>query len=279
MKPESRRRHDFLLETFQAIDGCLFAYYHGHTAVYRPMASQLRLLFDDPSRKRGNRALLLRCFDSLELPAMRPIEHVPVLELPRRSDFLGQYRVTGPDLETLEIVKMPFTVTIYQNGLQVSDLDFDADPSYQTIERWLDQVISTHSSFLTIRKTISSVANKGGGVHVDDQPDRHVRHLERLRPAELGSNVLFIVAIARFVQEFGIPYKQLRERVGYDGRIDEIEVDQNHPTITDMVDVEEALTGPPVAKHGIFKVHRRRDGADPKPGDPPVEIHVIRKQE
>ncbi len=272
MKSESKRRHDYLLETFQALEGCLFAYYGGHLASYRPMASQLRLLLHDPS-KRGNRALFFRCFQDPELSRIRPIEWIPVGQLPKRTDLLGMFRVTGADPDSLEIVKMPFTVTIYQNGLQVADLDIEDGPVPIPLREWLKQTISTNTGLLTIRDTIAAVANKGGGVHVDDHPDRHLKNLQRLRPAEIGAHILFIVAIARYIQLLGIQYKQFRDKIGYDGRMDQIVFDPEHPSAMQMVNVDLELTGPAVAVQSLCAV-RRLPGGNPNDSTQPVTLRI-----
>jgi hypothetical protein len=242
LSEESRRRHDELLETFRAIDSCLRAYYSGSVEIYRPLASQLRLLFCDRSRKRDG-SLIARCFRCLELQPIAPIEWVPVADLPTRTDLLGSVRITGHNAHLLEVAKMPFTVTEFQNGLEIADLDLDAGKAPIPLAPWLDQCVTIHTGFLTIRDIILSVANKGGGAHVDDQPNRQLKDLKRLRPVRLGAHVLFTIAIGRFAQLLGALYAQFRDRVGYEGDLGTFEPDLNHPTFANMAIPDQTTTG------------------------------------
>ena len=253
MDQDSKRRHDELLETFRAVDACLACYYAGHQAIYRPLASQLRLLYCDESRKRDN-SLLVRCFSGLQLTRIKPIEWIPIADLPARRDFLAHLRIAGKNASGLVVAKMPFTVTTYANGLTVADMDADCAAPALDLPEWLAQEVTIHPGLLTIRSIIIAVANQGGGIHVADDPNRHLRNLRKLRPAHVRSDILFTVAIGRFTQEVGVLYAQLRDRVGYDGDLGHVDFDPEHPTAREMARVNPEITGPPLHQEGLLAV-------------------------
>jgi hypothetical protein len=256
VEAKSRRRHDELLETFQAIDACLACYYAGHVAIYRPLSSQLRLLYCDKSRRRDN-SLLTRCFTGLQLQGIKRIERIRATDR-SRLDSWG-FSLEGTGLEDLWVARMPFTVTTYENGLRVADLDLDDSAPQLMLDRWLDQEVTLHPGLVTIRDVIISVAHKGGGVHVDDDLDRHLLALRQLRPCHLGAHVLFIVAIARFSQGVGARYAQFRERVGYFGDIGALEFDPDHPSASRMAQVEPDVVGRAVHQGGLLMVENLGD--------------------
>lgn len=250
----SNRRHDELLDTFRALDGCLRAYYSGTPEVYRPIATQLRLLFCDRNRRRDS-SLLVRCFEPLDLHPIAQIEWVPATELPERTDHMGTLRIAGHNAHLLVVAKMPFTVTKYRNGLEIADLDLDSVGDPIPIASWLGQIVSIHPGLLTVRDIILSVANKGGGAHVDDEPNRELKEMKRLRPATLGAHILFTIAIARFAQRLGAVYAQFRERIGYEGDLGAFVPDPDHPTITSMATPDLASTGGPVWQQALYAIH------------------------
>lgn len=263
MDEVSKRRHDELLQTFEAVDACLAGYYAGHQAIYRPLAGQLRLLFCD-ERRQGDRSLLVRCFSGLELTPVKRIEWIPVADLSSRTDILGHKRVTADNPSALVVAKMPFSVATYANGLTVADLDVIEDGASLPLREWLAQEVTTHPGRIRIRDIITVTANQGGGAHVDDNPNRQLRRLRQLRPAGVPSDILFNVAIARFTQELGAQYAQFRERVGYDGDIASVAFDPEHPAAKRMARVDPAVTGPLLQVESLFAV--REDGPDDATG-------------
>ena len=253
MDEASKHRHDELLQTFQAVDACLAGYYAGRQAIYRPLAGQLRLLYCD-RRRRGDCALLARCFSGLELAAVRRIEWTPAAELSSRTDILSKLRVTTENSAALQVAKMPFTVTTYENGLAVADLDIADGVTALPLNEWLGQEVTIYPGQITIRDVISATASQGGGVHLDDNPGRQLRRLKQLRPAHIGSDILFVVAVARFTQAFGGLYAQFRDRIGYDGDLASVEFDPEHPVAKRMAQIDPGVTGRALHVESLFGV-------------------------
>jgi hypothetical protein len=249
----SKHRHDELLQTFQAVDACLAGYYAGRQAIYRPLAGQLRLLYCDRSR-RGDHSLLARCFSGLELAAVKRVEWIPAAQLSSRTDILSKLRVTAEKATALQVAKMPFTVTTYANGLAVADLDIVDGAATLPLDEWLGQDVTIHPGRITIREVISATASQGGGVHLDDNAGRQLRRLKQLRPAHIGSDILFVVAIARFTQAFGGLYAQFRDRIGYDGDIASVEFDPEHPVAKRTAQIDPGVTGPALHVESLFGV-------------------------
>lgn len=101
-----------LREALKVVDSCLESIYSGNLHMYRPLAGQLRILLCDTQRQRDN-SLLVSAYPKLEVSTLASIswsdresEHV---ELRQPPDGIAR------------IAQMPFEITIYSNGLAVTD--------------------------------------------------------------------------------------------------------------------------------------------------------------
>jgi hypothetical protein len=238
--PKKKRLHDELSECFKVLDTCLRCYYSGETHMYRPMAGQLRILFCD-SRGKEDNSLLCRTFRSFQLSRVRPIEWVEPSLLPSRTDDLRNIRMNIPEDWDVRIAKMPFVIREYGSGLQIADLDMEDAGPLLPFERWVDQEVTIYPQPLTICGIIRTVANKGGGAHVDSKENTELRLMRAHGPAGLGVNVLFIVALARFAQHFGVHYAQFRKQCGYSGSFENIVFDPNDDTAQTKAKIPEDI--------------------------------------
>ena len=203
--------------------------------MYRPIAGQLRILLCDKP------PLLSRVFPDLKLGALRLIEW---LEPSRVSLFDGtnaQLAVKHPPNQEFRLARMPFLITTYSNGLQVADLEFDSGGQMLPLDEWIDQSVTDYPLVLSLRELIRSIADKGGGAHIDDRVNEALRQMQRTGPSGVGVHVLFTIAVGRCVQKIGLYYAQFRERFGYTGRLEDISFDTEHPTVKACAKVSEEL--------------------------------------
>lgn len=193
------------------------------------MAGQLRILFCDSRSKKDN-SLLGRTFRSFQLSRVRPIEWVEPSSLPSRTDDLRSIRMDTPEDWDVRIAKMPFVIREYGSGLQVADLDMEEAGPLLPLEQWVGQEVTIYPQPFNICGIIRSVADKGGGAHVDSKENTELRLMRAHGPAGLGVNVLFIVALARLAQHFGVRYAQFRKQCGYTGSFENILFDPKDDT-------------------------------------------------
>jgi hypothetical protein len=226
-----RRRHDELAECFAVIDTCLGTYYDGATHMYRPLAAQLRILLCDKP------PLLSRVFPNLRIGALRPIEWLEPPGATRFEDTEMRLAVEHPQDQEFRLAQMPFLITEYENGLQVADLELEASNQMLPLDTWMDQLVTVYPSKLSLREIIRSVADKGGGVHVDDRVNNALRDMRVTGPSDVGVHVLFTVAVGRYAQKIGLYYAQLTERFGSRGSLQDITVDPEHPTVKNRAKV------------------------------------------
>ncbi len=232
---KKQRRHEELKECFAVVDTCLANYYNGAIHMYRPLAGQLRILLCDKP------PLLSRVFPDLKFGILRPIEYLE----PSKTDLLdgvqAQLDVQHPPGQEFRLARMPFLITTYENGLQVADLEFGSGAMMLPLDDWMDQSLTDYPSVLSLREIIRSIADKGGGAHVDDDVNVALRQMKGTSPSGVGIHVLFSVAIGRFIQKFGLHYAQFVERFGYTGRLQDISIDPEHPTVKASARVSEEL--------------------------------------
>jgi hypothetical protein len=197
-----KRRREELAECFAVIDTCLGSYYRGATHMYRPLAGQLRIVLCDKP------PLLTRVIPNLRLGALAPIKWVHLSEA---SAFDGDVRLgfDAPPEQEFRFAEMPFRVTEYENGLEVADLRFDESDQLLPLDAWMDQTLTVYPLGISPREIIRSVANKGGGAHVDDKLNDTLWLTRTTGPSGLGAHVLFTVAVGRCVQKIGRRYAQL----------------------------------------------------------------------
>lgn len=174
-------------DCFKAIESSMVCYCRGETHMFKPIAGQLRILFCDITKKNDN-SLLRRIDPDIRLAAFRQIE------------FQGS---------PLQVAPMPFSITKYANGVQIADIDVELPPRHLPLEEWREQNVTLHPMRLNVQQIIRTVANKGGGAHVDDEDGELLASMKRCGPAGLGANVFFIIALGRFAHSLG---KQLIDK-------------------------------------------------------------------
>lgn len=204
------------------------------------MAGQLRILFCDSRGKKDN-SLLGRIFRSFRLSRVRPIEWVEPSSLPSRTDDLRNIRMDIPQDWDVRIAKMPFVIREYGSGLQVADLDTEEAGPLVPFDQWVGQEVTIYPQPLTICGIIRSVADKGGGAHVDSEENTELRLMRAHGPAGLGVNVLFIVALARLAQHFGVHYAQFRKQCGYTGSFEKLLFDPDDDTAQTKAKIPEDI--------------------------------------
>jgi hypothetical protein len=247
-----QRRHKELFACLRVIDSCLAAYYAGAQHMYRPLAGQLRILLCDKP------ALLSRVFPNLKLNALRPIEWVDPNGATVFDGLQLRLATERPPGEEYRLARMPFLVVEFENGLQIADLQWQPSGPLLPLEEWMDQRLTLFPSELSLREMVRSVADKGGGAHVDDDINEALRAMQSTAPAQVGVHVLFTVAIGRFAQAFGVRYAQLVERFGLRGRLQDVVVDPEHPSAKNAAKVSEELLAAGRPEYVLTVWNRRR---------------------
>jgi hypothetical protein len=196
-----KHRREELAECIAVINTCLGCYYRGARHMYRPLAAQLRIVLCDKP------PLLSRVVPDLRLGALPPVEWVDPSEA---SAFDGDVRLgfDAPPNQEFRVAEMPFRITEYENGLQVADLRFDESKQTLALDTWMDQMLTVYPLETSLREIIRSVADKGGGAHVDDKLNRTLRLTRTTGPSGVGVHILFTVAMGRCVQKIGRHFTQ-----------------------------------------------------------------------
>lgn len=236
-----KRLHDELNECFKVVNTCLRCYYSGETHMYRAIAGQLRILFYDRSRRGNDNSLIVRTLSELNLSRVRPIEWVDPSSLLSRTDDLRYIPMNIPEDYDVRIAKMPFVIREYSNGLQVADFDMELDGPLLPFKQWINQEVTIYPQQLSICRIIETVANKGGGSHVDSEEDKKLRLMRSNGPAGVGVNVLFIVALARLAQKIGLHYAQFRKQCGYTGTFENSSLAINDDTVKTLAKIPEVI--------------------------------------
>lgn len=233
----TKRLRNELLACFAVVDSCLDSYYNGNTHMYRPIAGQLRILLCDKS------PLLTRVFPNIEFQLLKPIEYLPLDEASLFDNNDARLGVSGKNGEEYRLAKMPFLITQISNGLQIADIELLNDSPLLRLDDWVNQLISFHPCDLSIIQIVKSVADKGGGAHVDNTPDEPLKRMQETGPAGIGFHKLFIIALSRFIQKLGLCIIQFGERQGFEGSLADIinDFDISHASVINRAKVHEAL--------------------------------------
>lgn len=249
---KTKRLLDELLECFSVIDSCLASYYSGKTHMYRPLAGQLRILLCDRS------PLLKRLFPNMQLQDIKPIEFLELDEIAIFDHYNMKLAARVPEGQEYKVAKMPFIITQYSNGLQIADVEFSQNSSLLHIDDWVKQLISCHPCDLSIKQIIRSVADKGGGAHIDNVPNFELINMEKMGPAGIGSHKLFIIALSRFIQNLGLLLIQFKERYGYKGSLSDManDFDNNHPSVINRAKISEDLLRQERAEYALTILKR-----------------------
>jgi hypothetical protein len=248
-----RRRHRELANCLKVVDSCLASYYGGAGHMYRPLAGQLRILLCD-----NKVPLLSRVFPNLKFGALSPVVWLDPADTPLMEGSGARLVVEHPADQEFRLARMPFLITEYQNGLQVADLRLDPNGQMLSLADWMNQSLTVHPLQLSLREVIRSIADRGGGAHVDDTPNEALLGMQRTGPRGVGVHLLFVVALGRFVQEFGFRYTQFVEQFGISGRLQDVAFDPRHPAVVNSARVAKELEEGPRSEYGLTVMARIR---------------------
>lgn len=193
MKENRAYLKEQLRESLKVVDTCLACIYSGESHMYRALAGQLRILLCDTQRSRDN-SLIVAVYPRLEVSALQSVSW--------SSHQAGYLRLTQSKNGTTRIAQMPFEITRYANGLAVADLQIDGT-ELLTIEQWRNQPVTYHPTELHLAEVIRSVADKGGGAHVDQTLSPALQYMRTATPVGETYAQLLIVAVGRFIQALG----------------------------------------------------------------------------
>ena len=188
------------LDSFKAINDSLLLYYEGKQHMFKPIAGQLRILYCDARRDKDN-SLLHHIYPDLKLISFHKYdfkrEHAD-LKLKGIA-----YDKNGNVVDDHKWMIRPECYRIIEksNGLQIADLDLSNPPTYLTLQEWCDQIVDAHYN-LKVRDIIRSVADKGGGAHIDIEDNQDLSLMKKTGPAGVGLHILFIIALARYTIDF-----------------------------------------------------------------------------
>ena len=182
-----------LKETFKVINTCLSCIYSGETHMYRALAAQLRILLCDKKQRKDN-SLLVTVYPGLEVSALESIDWS---NKSSRHLHINQIQ-TGAN----RVAQMPFEITQFSNGLVIADLLF-IKSKLVSISEWRKQFVTYSPTKLTVEEIIRSVADKGGGAHVDSTMSPALKYMRENTPVDLTYAQLLIIALARFANSLG----------------------------------------------------------------------------
>lgn len=168
------------IDSIKIIHDCLKLYFDGQVHMYKPISAQLRILFCDTQRKKDH-SLLNRIHPGINLLAFRALK----------------YEGEGP----LVFASAPYVITARQDGVVDAKLDIAMPCQYITLFEWREQLVELHPK-LTLNDVVRSVADQDGGAHIDDNECANLTILKNHNPTKMGSNILFIIALAHYVIEF-----------------------------------------------------------------------------
>ncbi len=180
-------------EVLENINTSLEAVYLGKKHMYRSISSQLRILFCDQNRRKNN-SLLYLAFPNLCVSKLRPMN---------RSKYGSEnIRIYQPQNGNAVIMEMPFRITVYGSGLTVGHLISDKS-TFTPVEKFADEVITYYPRPLTVREVIKTIADKGGGAHVDAKGSPELRLLFQKTVTNATYGEIFIIALARLAVGIG----------------------------------------------------------------------------
>lgn len=182
-----------LRESLRVVDSCLSCIYAGETHMYRALAGQLRLMLCDTQRKRDNSIITL-AYPNLEVSALQGIDW--------SDSQAGELRLQQIAEGTTRMSQMPFEITIYVNGLAVADLILRKD-HLLPINEWCEQRLTVHPINLSCKTVVRTVADKGGGAHIDASASTELKYMYQHTPANRTFAELFVLGLGRFVQALG----------------------------------------------------------------------------
>lgn len=185
------------LESFKTINDCLSLYYKGKQHMFKPIAGQLRILYCDRNKDKDN-SLLHHIYPDLKLIAIHKYEFTKEMQ----GNKVIVHDKNGNEISDHGIVIRPecYIITEQRDGLQIADLDLSKSPRYLSLQDWCNQLVDMHHN-LSVQEIIRSVADKGGGAHLDIKDNQALSTMKRGGPAKVGLHILFIIALARFTMK------------------------------------------------------------------------------
>lgn len=168
------------IDSIKVIHSCLKLYFHGQAHMYKPISSQLRILFCDTQRKK-DLSLIGRIHPGIKLLALKALK----------------YEGEGP----LAFALAPYVITQRLDGVTDAKLDIAIPCHYMSLAEWREQLVELYPA-ITLNDVIRSVADQDGGAHFDDNESSNLTILKGHNPTKIGSNILFVIALAHYVIEF-----------------------------------------------------------------------------
>lgn len=193
MFDEKKYLKENLREVLENINTSLEAVYCGKKHMYRSISAQLRILFCDQHKGKNN-SLLHLSHPELDVSKLRGMNW-------SKQGSQNINLLQNQDSEFV-IAEMPFRITIYGSGLTVGHCIFDTSKQIP-IERFADEIITYHPKPFTVREVIKTIADKGGGAHVDAKGSSDLRFLFKKTITEATYGEIFIIAFARFALGIG----------------------------------------------------------------------------
>ena len=169
------------IDCFKIIHTCLKSYFDGQVHMYKPISAQLRILFCD-TRNRKDHSLIYRIHPNIKLLAFNEIKF---------ENQGGQ----------ISFAAAPYAITEYANGVVDAKLDIASPFKYLPLDAWRKQIVDIQPN-LNLTDIIRSVADQDGGAHLDDNECSTLTIMRGHNPTKVGSNILFIIALAHYVIDF-----------------------------------------------------------------------------
>ena len=161
--------------------------------MYRPLAGQLRILLCD-TWSRKDISLCVNTYPELRVSGLNTVSWSE-----SKTEYLELRQPSGGDAR---IAQMPLEITVFENGLAIADLML-TNETLVPIAEWSAQTVTFHPTKLTVFDIVRTVADKGGGSHVDASSSRNLRYLVKQTPGGHTYAEMFILGAGRFVQKIG----------------------------------------------------------------------------
>lgn len=255
---EKKKRHHYeLIQCFNVINSCLQCYYDGKSFMHRPIAAQLRILYCDIQRKKDN-SLFNRAFTKFDLSAIKPVKWLSPDELKKQSGLLRSLRIAYPNDQEFKIAQMPIQIIEFDNGLEIADIEYSDPQIFQNLSEWTNQELFVNSKYISIKDIIRTIADKGGGAHVDSVESDDQIILKKLGPNKVDYGSLLMIALARSTMDLGIDYikdrKARSEVVHGDG--DLLPIDRDLDFTKNLAQISPQIREKAVAKYNVIVLHR-----------------------
>ena len=170
------------IDSLKIIHSCLKCYFDGQLHMYKPISAQLRILFCDFQKKKDN-SLIYRIHPDIKMLSFKELVYEKI-----SSGHLSH-------------ATAPYVIEEFSNGIVSATLDISPPYKYILLNKWRDQIIDLNPR-LNLKQIIRSVADKDGGSHLDNEDSSILKSMRKNNPTKVGSNILFIIALAQYVLDF-----------------------------------------------------------------------------